>query len=156
MQVIRFATYLAPNIYPTYYYIAHYVGEKVGLPTTLTVGHSFSQFAEGQVDAAFMCGLPYVNMADEPACPIELLVAPVLLGERYQRRPVYFSDVVVRRESSSTSFEDLQGCRWAYNQKESHSGWNNVCYSLLERGQSQGDRKGRKVRPYPTREMPRL
>src|ERR1700694_2790711 len=136
MQVIRFATYLAPNLYPTYRYIAHYVGEKVGLPTTLTVGHAFDEFAEGQVDVAFMCGLPYVNMADEPSCPIELLVAPVLLGERYQHRPVYFSDVVVRRESSSTAFKDLQGCRWAYNQKESHSGWNNVCYSLLERGRT--------------------
>src|SRR2546421_7692863 len=148
MQVIRFATYLAPNLYPTYRYVAHYIGEKVGLPTTLTVGHSFSEFAEGQVDVAFMCGLPYVNMADELSCPIELLAAPVLLGERYQHRPVYFSDVVVRRESSYTSFEDLQGCRWAYNQRESHSGWNNVCYSMLERGHSQGDRKGR---PYPTR-----
>ena len=136
MQVIRFATYLAPNLYPTYRYVAHYIGEKVGLPTTLTVGHSFSEFAEGQVDVAFMCGLPYVNMADELSCPIELLAAPVLLGERYQHRPVYFSDVVVRRESSCTSFEDLQGCRWAYNQKESHSGWNNVCYSLLERGRT--------------------
>src|SRR2546421_4375677 len=136
MQVIRFATYLAPNLYPTYRYVAHYIGEKVGLPTTLTVGHSFSEFAEGQVDVAFMCGLPYVNMADELSCPIELLAAPVLLGERYQHRPVYFSDVVVRRESSYTSFEDLQGCRWAYNQRESHSGWNNVCYSLLERGRT--------------------
>lgn len=136
MQTIRFASYLAPNLYETYRYIAHYVGEKVGWPTTLTVGHSFSEFAEGQVDVAFICGLPYANMAEAPSCPIELLAAPVLRGERYQHRPIYFSDVVVRGESPYTSFEDLRGCRWAYNQQESHSGWNMVCYRLLERGQT--------------------
>jgi len=75
-------------------------------------------------------------MADTPSCPVELLVAPILLGERYQHRPVYFSDVIVRRDSPYISFADLQGCAWAYNQKASHSGWNLVCYSLLERGKT--------------------
>jgi phosphonate transport system substrate-binding protein len=142
MQVIRFATYLAPSLYETYRYIARSIGEKVGQPTTLTDMGAInraptgSEFAAGEVDVGFICGLPYVNMADAPSCPVELLAAPVLRGERYQQRPVYFSDVVVRRESVYTSFEDLHGCRWAYNQKESHSGWNMVCYSLLERGKA--------------------
>ena len=138
MQTIRFATYLAPNLYETYAYIAHHVGEKVGHTTTLAVGQSFNEFAEGQVEVGFICGLPYVKMADAPACPVELLAAPVLRGDRYQRRPIYFSDVVVRKNSPYTSFENLQGCAWAYNQKGSHSGWNLVCYSLLERGKTPG------------------
>jgi phosphonate transport system substrate-binding protein len=136
MQTIRFATYLAPNIYDTYACIARYVGEKTGHPTTLTVGQSFDQIADGQVDVAFMCGLPYATLAEFPTCPFELLVAPVLHGERYQNRPIYFSDVIVRKESCYTSFDDLRGCAWAYNQKESHSGWNIVYYSLLKRGQT--------------------
>src|SRR6202022_965689 len=61
------------------------------------------------------------------------LAAPVLHGERDQHRPIYFSDVIVRRESSYTSLDDLHGCAWAYNQKESHSGWTIVYYSLLKR-----------------------
>ncbi len=134
--MIRFATYLAPNIYETYAYIARYVGEKTGQPTTLTVGQSFDQIADGQVDIAFMCGLPYATLAEFPACPFELLAAPVLHGERYQRRPIYFSDVIARRESRYTSLDDLRGCAWAYNQLESHSGWNIVYYSLLKRGQT--------------------
>ncbi|HEY6540884.1 MAG TPA: PhnD/SsuA/transferrin family substrate-binding protein, partial [Ktedonobacteraceae bacterium] len=133
---IRFATYLAPNIYDTYAYIARYVEEKIGRPTTLTVGQSFDQIADGQVDVAFMCGLPYATLAESPACPLELLAAPVLRGERYQRKPIYFSDVIVRKESPYTSFDDLRGCAWAYNQQESHSGWNIVVYSLLKRGQT--------------------
>ena len=76
--MIRFATYLAPNIYETYAFIARYVGEKVGQPSTLIVGQSFNEFAEGKIDIGFMCGLPYARMAESPACPIGLLVAPVL------------------------------------------------------------------------------
>ena len=136
--MIRFATYLAPNIYDTYACIAHYVGEKTGQPTTLTVGQSFDQIADGQIDIAFMCGLPYATLAESPTCPFELLAAPILVGERYQRRPIYFSDVIVRKTSPYTSFDDLRGCAWAYNQKESHSGWNIVVYSLLKRGKTPG------------------
>ena len=44
----------------------------------------------------------------------------------------------MRKDSPYTSFENLQGCAWAYNQKGSHSGWNLVCYSLLERGKTPG------------------
>jgi phosphonate transport system substrate-binding protein len=136
MQMLRFATYLAPNLYETYEYIARYVGEKVGQPTALTVGHSFDEFAEGQVEVGFICGLPYVQIADSPSCSVELLVAPVLQGERYQHKPIYFSDVIVRKDSPYASFADLQGCVWAYNQRVSHSGWNLVFYSLLERGET--------------------
>lgn len=136
MQTIHFATYLAPNIYDTYAYIAHYVGEKIGRPTTLIVGQSFDQIAGGQVDIAFMCGLPYATLAESPSRPVELLAAPILCGERYQHKPIYFSDVIVRQESPCTSFDDLRGCAWAYNQQESHSGWNIVVYSLLKSGQT--------------------
>jgi phosphonate transport system substrate-binding protein len=131
---LRFATYLSPNIFDTYGYIARCVGERVGRPATIAPGRSFDAFAAGEVDVGFICGLPYVQLADAPGCPIELLAAPVLWGERYQHRPIYFSDVVVRRESPYTSFDDLRGCVWAYNQNTSHSGWNIVGYSLRDRG----------------------
>ena len=136
MDTLRFATYLAPNVYETYAFIARYVGEKIGLPAQLTVGQSFNAFACGQVDVGFLCGLPYTQLADSPDSSIELLAAPVLHGERYQRRPIYFSDVVVRKDSPYTSFDDLRGCDWAYNQRTSHSGWNIVCYNLRQHGET--------------------
>jgi phosphonate transport system substrate-binding protein len=136
VDTLRFATYLAPNIYETYAFIARYVGEKVGRPVALTVGQSFDEFALDQVDIGFLCCLPYTQLADSPDHPIELLAAPVLHGERYQQRPIYFSDVVVRSDSPYTTFDDLRGCTWAYNQRTSHSGWNIVCYSLLQRGKT--------------------
>jgi phosphonate transport system substrate-binding protein len=144
-SVIRFATFLSPNIYPTYDFISRYVGEKVGHPTRLIVGQSFEEFAAGEVDVGFICGLPYVHLVDSPESSVELLAAPVLRGERYRQKPVYFSDVIVHSDSPYTSFDDLQGCVWAYNQRTSHSGYNLVCYSLLERGKSLDDYFGEMV-----------
>jgi phosphonate transport system substrate-binding protein len=134
--IIRFATFLSPILYRTYEHIARYIGEKVGHPITLRVGQSFEEFAEGQIDVAFICGLPYVRMTRQFTCSIELLAAPVLVGKRYQHKPFYFSDVIVRHESPYTCFDELRGCIWAYNERTSHSGCNLVCYSLLERGKS--------------------
>lgn len=133
VDTLRFATYLAPNIYETYAFIARYVGEKIGQPAQLIVGQSFNAFADGQVDVGFLCGLPYTQLADSADHAIELLAAPVLPGERYQQRPIYFSDVIVRKDSPYTSFNDLRGCTWAYNQRTSHSGWNVVCCNLWQR-----------------------
>jgi ABC-type phosphate/phosphonate transport system substrate-binding protein len=135
---IRFGTFLSPLLYETYVHIARYVGERVGCQTTLRVGQSFEEFAVGQVDVAFICGLPYVRMASQDACPVELLAAPVLQGDRYQHKPVYFSDVIARSDSPYASFDDIGGCVWAYNERASHSGCNLVCYSLLEQGKPPG------------------
>lgn len=133
VDTLRFATYLAPNIYETYAFIARSVGEKIGRPVQMTVERSFNAFALGQVDIGFLCGLPYTRLFDAPERSIELLVAPVLHGERYQQRPIYFSDVVVHRDSPYTSFDDLRGCTWAYNQRTSHSGWSVVSCHLRKR-----------------------
>jgi phosphonate transport system substrate-binding protein len=134
MSTLRFATFLSPVLYETYEYIAHYVGERLGYPTTLSVGQAWEQFAKGEVDAGFLCGLPYARLSSLPACPIELLAAPVVQGPRYQGKPIYFSDVIVRSDSLCTALEHLQGCVWAYNEIASHSGYNIVCHSLLQRG----------------------
>ncbi len=130
---IHFTTFLSPFLYRTYEYIAEYVGKYIGCSTPLHTGQSLEEFAHNTADVGFLCGLQYVHMQNRPACPIELLVAPVLQGQRYQHRPIYYSDVIVRTDSPFSSFEELEGCTWAYNELVSHSGYNLVCYSLLER-----------------------
>jgi len=67
-----------------------------------------------------------VHKADVVANDIELLAVPVPRGERYQARPVYFSDMIVRRDRPFRSFRDLRGASWAYNELRSHSGFNVV------------------------------
>jgi phosphonate transport system substrate-binding protein len=137
-RTLTFATYLAPSIYPVYEYIAKYIGEQVGCPARLVVGGSFDQFASGEVDAGFICGLPYVRLADLNPSPIRVLAAPVLLGERYSAQPIYFSDVIVHRDSPFESFEDLRGRTWSFNDPDSHSGYGVTLYHLASIGETGG------------------
>ena len=119
-DLLRFATFLDPNMFGVYRFVADYVGEELGHRVELIVGSSFDQFSAGQADVGFICGLPYVQLARQPSPPVELLAAPVLQGARYRGRPIYFSDVIVRADSGYRSFSDLRGCSWAYNDLDSH------------------------------------
>ena len=62
----------------------------------------------------------------------------MLQGERYQGRPIYYSDVIVRAECAARQFLDLRGCRWAYNERDSHSGYNITRYTLVRLGETRG------------------
>ena len=137
-RLLRFATFLAPSVYPAYEYITRYVGRYLGLPTELLVGESFGQFAKGTADAGFICGLPYVVLAGTNPPPVELLAAPVLQGERYSGRPIYFSDVIVRADSPFRSFEDLRGRTWSYNDPDSQSGYGITRHRLVQMGETRG------------------
>src|SRR5215213_2739449 len=109
MRPLRFATFLAPSLWPVYQAITDYVGQRLGCPTTLVVGESFAAFAAGQADVGFICGLPYVHLTRHQPPPVELLAAPVLQGARYGDRPIYYSDVIVHRDSPFRTFADLRG-----------------------------------------------
>jgi len=130
------ATFLAPNMFPVYEFIVEHIGLTLGLSADLTVGTSFDQFASGELDAGFICGLPYVQLARLNPPPVELLAAPVLTGERYAGRPVYFSDVIVRRGDAARRFHDLRGRSWAYNDPDSHSGYNLTRHTLVQMGET--------------------
>ena len=57
---LRIATFLAPNMLPVYEFIVDALGRELNRNTELVVGTSFDQFGNGEVDAGFICGLPYV------------------------------------------------------------------------------------------------
>ncbi len=135
---LRFATFLAPNMLPVYRFLAARIADRLGRPVELLVGTSFDQFEHGQADLGVICGLPYVWLADRRPAPVEPLAAPVLAGDRYGGRPVYYSDVIVRRDSPITCVEELRGCSWAYNEPASHSGHTITLYSLVRMGARPG------------------
>jgi phosphonate transport system substrate-binding protein len=127
-----FATYLAPCIQPLYEFVATTVGEKLRRPTRLVVGESFDQVRRAEVDFAFLCGLPYVRLKRESPTALEAIAAPIVAGERYDERPVYFSDVIVPANSTALAFRDLRGRSWAYNEPDSHSGYLITLSTLVE------------------------
>jgi phosphonate transport system substrate-binding protein len=135
---LRFATFLAPSMLPVYRFLADRIGERLGRPVELVVGGSFDQFERGEADLGVMCGLPYVRLAARRPPPVEPLAAPVLAGDRYAGNPVYYSDVVVHRDSRIVRLEDLRGRSWAYNEPASHSGHTVTLYSLVRLGARPG------------------
>jgi phosphonate transport system substrate-binding protein len=135
---LRFATFLAPNMLPIYRFLADRIGDRLGRPIELVVGRSFDQFESGEADLGVICGLPYVWLADRQPPPVEPLAAPILRGDRYGGRPVYYSDVIVRSDSPITRIEELRGCSWAYNEPASHSGHTVTLYSLVRMGARPG------------------
>jgi phosphonate transport system substrate-binding protein len=127
-----FATYLAPCLKPLYQLVADSVGEELGRATRLIVGESLDQLRDGEVHFAFLCGLPYVRLRHEDPSLVEAIAAPVVSEERYEGRPIYFSDVIVPRDSRATAWGDLRGGTWAYNGSDSHSGYLVTMHRLAE------------------------
>ena len=93
-------------------------------------------FDAGAIQILWLCGLPYVEKADRSGLETEILAVPVPVGERYRGRPVYFSDIVVKNDSTYRSLFDLRGARWVYNEPRSHSGYNVVRAYLAEFAQN--------------------
>lgn len=80
----------------------------------------------------FMCGWPLIERYPD----VRLLAAPVPMPDRYQNRPIYFTDFVVHRDSAYRSLEDTFGGTIGWTLEDSNSGYNLPRHHLLRyRGQ---------------------
>ena len=137
VKPLVFANFLAPNMTSVYAGVAARVGQALEVPAQLIERSSFEQLRDGSVGVAFLCGLPYVRLCTERPGMLRPLAAPVLDEARYEDRPVYFSDVIVGRDSPFRSFDDLRGHSWAYNEAGSYSGCLLVRHHLLQVGETE-------------------
>src|SRR3990170_7968700 len=138
MDRLRFATYLAPNVLPLYQAVTEEVGRRLGIATELVVETSYESCERDEYEVCFVCSLPYVTLERRGIRPAVPVAAPVLRGERYEGRPIYFSDVIVHRDSPFLSFLDLRGRSWAYNESLSWSGYGITRYHLVTLGETNG------------------
>jgi phosphonate transport system substrate-binding protein len=138
MFQLRLASCMAENSESFCQAVARFIENRIGISIQYVTGIPWQErerlFDNGEIHILWLCGLPYVHKADMAESGVELLAVPVPRGERYQGRPVYFSDVVVRRARPFQSFFDLRGASWAYNEPRSHSGFNVVRAHLAEFG----------------------
>jgi phosphonate transport system substrate-binding protein len=135
---LRFGSFLAPDMTPVYQAIADAVGERLGMTTELVIEEDYESCRNDLNDVCFVCSLPYVTFEREGISPAEPVAAPVLRGERYGGKPIYFSDVIVQRDDPAESFLDLRGRSWAYNEPLSQSGYGITRYHLLSIGETGG------------------
>jgi phosphonate transport system substrate-binding protein len=135
---LRFGTYLAPNVLPVYRVIADEVGRSLGVSTELVIETDYESCAQDKNDVCFVCSLPYVEFERQGISPAVPIAAPVLQGTRYEGKPIYFSDVIVHKDSPYHSFMDLKGHSWCYNEPLSHSGYGITRYHLVKLGETHG------------------
>jgi phosphonate transport system substrate-binding protein len=134
---LKVLTFLAPNLLWFYQFVCRYLAKALHCKAKLSVASDYAQLGE-PVDIAFVCGLPYVERTRLGMPDLEPLVAPVLTGERYGGKPLYFSDVIVRRDSPLRAIADLRGRSWAYNEPHSQSGYGIVRDHLVRCGETNG------------------
>lgn len=140
MDKLIITSCLADNTHATGQAVADYLGQRLGIRTEFVVDILWQERERlldiGQIHLGWICGLLYVWKADQPDPHLELLAAPVMGDPRYQDRPVYYSDIVVGRDSPYNSFADLQGSCWVYNEPGSYSGYYAVCHQLVKLDES--------------------
>lgn len=130
--VLRAVSYLAPSLPESLFAaIGEWIGRRVGVPVELRFETATSgpppddvdPFSTGEADLGFLCAPTYSWLAQRRPCPVELLGAPLFADPRTGGRPVYFSEVVVRRGHPARAFTDLNSATWAYNDVCSLSGY---------------------------------
>jgi phosphonate transport system substrate-binding protein len=111
--------------------IIDYISEKIGQPVEMHYRKTYDEMdqmlEQGEVEAAFICGAPYVE--DKTKFGAELLVVPQVDGS-----PFYRSFIIVHRDSDIQSFEDLKGRSFAFTDPKSNSGRLYPVYILAKRG----------------------
>jgi len=135
---IKFVSMMSGSLDPFFRELARYLTSRAGLEMSAVDGMPWQErermLDRGEAHLGFLCGLYYTRRIEAGDAAVELLAAPVARGRRYGGRPVYFSDVVVRKDAVYRSLDDLRGARWSYNEPRSHSGYNVVRYHLARRG----------------------
>jgi phosphonate transport system substrate-binding protein len=106
-----------------------YLESATARPVNLVLKRTYEEITtlllSGQLDAAWICGYPFVNFRDK----LELLAVPLWRG-----RPLYQSYIVVGAESKAASIGDLRGGVHAFSDPNSNSGFLVTAAVLAEQG----------------------
>lgn len=138
---LTFASFLGCNAFSFYSELVSEIGKAIGLPVqmidiakiTANVNprpSDLSSIEKYNVDFAFTCGISYVTYFPN----LIPLVAPVKVEERYQDKPIYFSDIIVKANSPYHTIEDLESSKFVINEKISLSGSLMPQYHFLNKG----------------------
>lgn len=106
-----------------------YLQAATGRPVQLVLRRTYQEITallvSGQLDAAWICGYPYVVHQDQLA----LVAVPVWRGQ-----PLYQSYVICAASRPATSFDELEGDIHAFSDPDSNSGYLVTSALLAERG----------------------
>jgi len=120
------------EIFSFYKEILNYISVKTSLPVQLVQRKTYEEvntlLKENKLDAAFVCTGAYVEGHDDFG--MELLVVPVVSG-----KPVYYSYIIVPKESEVQTLNDLRGKSFAFTDPLSNTGKLSPSYMLAKEGE---------------------
>ncbi len=147
-MTLRLLTYLSPSI-PAHLFeaLAGYLADRLHTPVEVTFDTCRSgplpgddgQFAAAEVDLAFVCASSYVSLTAGARPAVELVGAawaptdPRALGQA-----VYYGDLLATADGPR-SIDELVGCRLAYNDEVSLSGYYSLRLALAGAGIDRAD-----------------
>lgn len=134
--MIRVANLLSPDLDDVADAIRAALRSSLERTVVLAPRATLADFHEGRVGIALICGLAYTLLHDAGPERFAAVAAPVIDDPRSRDAPVYFSEVVVPAASAAQTFEDLAGCRFAFNEEISFSGYRALAHALTARGRS--------------------
>lgn len=110
-----------------------YLGTALGVPVHLATRRSYQDVTVlvmgGKVDAAWICGFPYVMHRDL----LDVVAVPIWRGS-----PLYESYLIVEQGSPARDWSDLEGHLHAFSDPDSNSGYL-VTAALLARNERRTD-----------------
>lgn len=110
-----------------------YIGERTGMHVEFVDREDYAEINElvrtGDVDVAFVCGGPYVD--GRKAFGMDLLAAPKAYGGT-----VYYSYIIVPKNSTVAKFQELRGKTFAFTDPLSNSGKLVPTYMLARMGET--------------------
>ncbi len=102
-----------------YQEIVDYIGEKLGKKTKLVQRATYAEMNDlvknKKVVAAFVCSGPYVEGHEEFG--MEIIVVPQMYNDT-----IYYSYIIVNKNSSIKSFKELRGKKFAFTDPKSNTG----------------------------------
>ena len=106
-------------------YLQRATGHPVELVTRRTYQEITTLLTTSQLDAAWICGFPYVAHRSE----LQLVAVPL-----WHRKPLYRSYLIVDRDRGGSGLLDLRGDIHAFSDPDSNSGFLVTRAALAERG----------------------
>ena len=124
--------------------------EALGVEVTLEQRRTYEEVTalllEGSIDAAWLCGYPYLQHKEA----LSLMAVPVWNG-----RPLYQSYLIVGADSTAGGLADLRGGTHAYSDPDSNSGYLVTVSDLVRMGERPEAFFGRTIFTYGHRNVVR-
>lgn len=117
----------------SYQAILDYLGRKLGKAIKLVQRETYAEvndlIEKQEIDVAFVCSGPYIQ--GKKKFGMELVATPVIYGE-----PLYYSYVIVHKDSPIKDFTELKGMGFAFTDAYSNTGCLVPRYELSKMGQT--------------------